>query len=85
MLSAGRKGLHQYNARCPGCFCGYMMHGKNQQVRDGQLTGNPFAHRTAKTLWSFGHSECNRVKNTAKVEQCLPVLVVCRLNKLAST
>ena len=24
---------------------------------------NPFALRTAKTLWSFGHSECSRVKN----------------------
>ena len=23
---------------------------------------NPIALRTAKTLWSFGHSECNRVK-----------------------
>ena len=23
---------------------------------------NPTALRTAKTLWSFGHSECNRVK-----------------------
>ena len=23
---------------------------------------NPVALRTAKTLWSFGHSECNRVK-----------------------
>ena len=24
---------------------------------------NPIAFRMAKTLWSFGHSECNRVKN----------------------
>ena len=23
---------------------------------------NPFALRTAKTLWRFGYSECNRVK-----------------------
>ena len=23
---------------------------------------NPIALRTAKTLWSFGHSECSRVK-----------------------
>ena len=23
---------------------------------------NPVALRTAKTLWSFGHSECNKVK-----------------------
>ena len=23
---------------------------------------NPIALRLAKTLWSFGHSECNRVK-----------------------
>ena len=26
------------------------------------LTLNPIALRTAKTLWSFGCSECNRVK-----------------------
>ena len=26
------------------------------------LLFNPFALRTAKTLWSFGCSECNRVK-----------------------
>ena len=26
---------------------------------------NPTALRMAKTLWSFGHSECNRVKGTA--------------------
>ena len=26
------------------------------------LTLNPFALRTAKTPWSFGGSECNRVK-----------------------
>ena len=25
---------------------------------------NPIALRTAKTLWSFGHSECNRIKST---------------------
>ena len=25
-------------------------------------TINPIALRTAKTLWSFDHSECNRVK-----------------------
>ena len=25
---------------------------------------NPFACRTAKTLWSFGHPECNRVNMT---------------------
>ena len=24
---------------------------------------NPIALRTVKTLWSFGHSECNRVKD----------------------
>ena len=24
---------------------------------------NPFALRMAKTLWSFGRSECNRVKS----------------------
>ena len=27
---------------------------------------NPIALRTAKTLWSFGHSECNRVKRKCK-------------------
>ena len=27
---------------------------------------NPIALRTAKTLWSFGHSECNRVKLAPK-------------------
>ena len=26
------------------------------------VTFNPIALRMAKTLWSFGHSECNRVK-----------------------
>ena len=25
---------------------------------------NPIALRTAKTLWSFGHSECNRINLT---------------------
>ena len=25
---------------------------------------NPIALRMAKTLWSFGHSECNRVKGS---------------------
>ena len=29
----------------------------------------PFALRTAKTLWSFGHSECNRVNHTIEVEK----------------
>ena len=28
---------------------------------------NPIALRAAKTLWSFGHSECNRVKPASKV------------------
>ena len=27
-----------------------------------KLRFNPIAPRTAKTLWSFGHSECSRVK-----------------------
>ena len=27
---------------------------------------NPIAFRMAKTLWSFGHSECNRVKIPTK-------------------
>ena len=28
------------------------------------LCFNPIALRMAKTLWSFGHSECNRVNNS---------------------
>ena len=28
---------------------------------------NPFALRMAKNLWSFGHSECNRVNDTMEV------------------
>ena len=31
-------------------------------VVTGALRVNPIALRMAKTLWSFGHSECNRVK-----------------------
>ena len=31
---------------------------------------NLIALRTAKTLWSFGHSECNRVKPKS---HCIPV------------
>ena len=27
-----------------------------------QCVSNPFALSMAKTLWSFGHSECKRVK-----------------------
>ena len=30
---------------------------------------NPIALRTAKTLWSFDRSDCNRVKNSAKVSE----------------
>ena len=26
------------------------------------MNSNPIALRMAKTLWSFGHSECNRVR-----------------------
>ena len=34
-----------------------------QCLNDLQIqTFNPIALRTAKTLWSFGRSECNRVK-----------------------
>ena len=32
------------------------------EKRKGMHEFNPIALRTAKTLWSFGHSECNRVK-----------------------
>ena len=31
---------------------------------------NPAALRTAKTLWSFGCSECNRVKNPLRQYFC---------------
>ena len=31
------------------------------------LLFNPIALRMAKTLWSFGRSECNRVKNIKTV------------------
>ena len=37
-----------------------------------KTTFNPFALRTAKTLWSFDHSECNRVKEFI-LEQILPL------------
>ena len=30
--------------------------------RDHNIGFNPIALRMAKTLWSFGHSECKRVK-----------------------
>ena len=43
---------------------------------------NPIALRTAKTLWSFGFSECNRVnrllvfiRNMLAVSDLLPVLL----------
>ena len=44
-------------------------------------TVNPTALRTAKTLWSFGHSECNRVNfNSENFEQtvhrCIGFLVL---------
>ena len=32
---------------------------------------NPIAFRTAKTLWSFGCSECNRVKDNLQAEYCI--------------
>ena len=32
-------------------------------------TFNPIALRTAKTLLSFGHSECNRVKKEKQYKQ----------------
>ena len=31
---------------------------------------NPIALRTAKTLWSFGCSECNRVKWFVELPEC---------------
>ena len=35
---------------------------------------NPFALGTAKTLWSFGHSECKRVPDeNARLLSCFPV------------
>ena len=38
------------------------------RVKPGNAMLNPTALRTAKTLWSFGHSECNRVKNCISKE-----------------
>ena len=32
-------------------------------LQSEHISVNPIALRTAKTLWSFGHSECNRVKD----------------------
>ena len=34
-----------------------------QKTQDQQAHVNPTALGTAKTLWDFGCSECNRVKN----------------------
>ena len=36
---------------------------------------NPVALRMAKTLWSFGHSECNRVKESNSAIFSFAVLV----------
>ena len=41
----------------------YTLSGKNVNV---MLEFNPIALRMAKTLWSFGLSECNRVSLTVK-------------------
>ena len=34
----------------------------NVSYMNNKLYTGPTAFRMAKTLWSFGHSECNRVK-----------------------
>ena len=36
--------------------------GSEEVISEGSASVNPNALRMAKTLWSFGHSECNRVK-----------------------
>ena len=35
---------------------------------------NPVALRTAKTLWSFGRSECNRVNETILYDAVLEIV-----------
>ena len=42
---------------------------------------NPIALRMAKTVWSFGHSECNRVKSSECF--CSELINVCCVNPLA--
>ena len=46
--------------------CEDLVFGKNINTVDFVYTIllDPIALRTAKTLWSFGHSECNRVYET---------------------
>ena len=39
---------------------------------------NPIALRTAKTLWSFGHSQCNRVKSLHHFGRVSPSRVAIR-------
>ena len=39
----------------------------NKRVEGGIIFVNPIALRTAKTLWSFDSSECNRVKSAKSV------------------
>ena len=46
---------------CPFRNLGFISECLVRQKVDG-LALNPIALRTAKTLWSFGRSECNRVK-----------------------
>ena len=46
---------------------GYTVRGSNSAIVTfayllNKSTHNPIALRVAKTLWSFGHSECKRVK-----------------------
>ena len=44
-------------------FCDFLFISlDNEYVLKKGSTHNPVALRTAKTLWSFGCSECNRVK-----------------------
>ena len=49
------------------------MSGKLSCVR--MVHFNPIALRTAKTQWSFGCSECNRVKEKQFVTSCLGLLM----------
>ena len=57
---------------CSPCFCFLSLKGGKSELSmterplaltvDIRLRFNPVALKTAKTLWSFGRSECNRVK-----------------------
>ena len=41
---------------------------------------NPIALRMAKTLWSFGHSECNRVKIWIHYQKNVELAQICPNN-----